>query len=66
MIVGGAAETLARAAVRMVRDPLRNLEWGLEVAGNAVSLAERGVAGPIRAEATNRNEPSWTPAYGKA
>jgi geranylgeranyl reductase family protein len=66
MIVGGAAETLALAAVRMARDPLRNLEWGLEVAANAVSLAERGVAGPTRAQDTHRNVPSWTPAYGRA
>jgi hypothetical protein len=66
MIVGGAAETLARAAVRMARDPFRNLEWGLEVAANAVSLAERGVAGPTTARDTHRNVPSWTPAFGKA
>jgi menaquinone-9 beta-reductase len=65
-LVGGAADSLARAAVRMARDPLRNLEWGLEVAANAVSLAERGVAGPSRAGAANRTVPSWAPAHGKA
>lgn len=62
MLVGGAADSLAKAAARMARAPLRNLEWGLEVAGNAVALAERGVAGPTRA-AANRPVPTSTPAH---
>jgi geranylgeranyl reductase family protein len=65
-LVSGAADSLARAAVRMARDPLRNLEWGLEVAANAVSLAERGVVGPSPAGAANRQVPTWAPAHGKA
>jgi hypothetical protein len=64
-LFGGAAASLARAAARMARDPLRNLDWGLEVATNAVSLAERGVAGPNRTPAGNRPVPTWTPAHGK-
>jgi geranylgeranyl reductase family protein len=68
-LVGGAATSLARAAARMAKDPLRNLEWGLEVAANAVGLAQRGVAGPARAPAEDRDAPTapWTAsAHGKA
>ena len=65
-LLGGAAGSLARAAVRMAGDPLRNLDWGLEVAANAVSLAERGLAGPTRVGAANRTVPTWIPAPGKA
>ncbi len=53
MLVGGAADSLAKAAVRIARDPVRNLDWGLEIAANAVALAERGVSGPTRTAAIN-------------
>jgi hypothetical protein len=66
-LVGGAVGSLTRAAGRMVRDPVRNLDWGLEVAVKAVQLAERGVQGPARGPAVDpRYLPAWTPANGKA
>jgi geranylgeranyl reductase family protein len=65
-LVGGAASSLARAAVRMARDPLRNLGWGLEVAANAVSLAERGLGSADRAAVAHRQVPALMPAHGKA
>lgn len=64
-LVGGAVGSLTRAAGRMVRDPVRNLDWGLEVAVKAVQLAERGVQGPGRGPAADRYLPAWTPANGK-
>ena len=65
-LVGNAVGSLARAASRMAREPLRNLDWGLEVAVKAVQLAERGVEGPTRGSARDRDVPEWTPANGKA
>jgi hypothetical protein len=65
-LVGGAVGSLTRAAARMVRDPVRNLDWGLEVAVKAVQLAERGVQGPARGPAADRYLPALTPANGKA
>ena len=65
-LVGGATGGLGWAAARMVRDPLRNFEWGLEVASNAVSLAERAVAGPPRIGVEMRYVPTSMPAHGKA
>jgi hypothetical protein len=50
----------------MARDPLRNLDWGLDVAVKAVQLAERGVEGPARRPAGARDAPAPVPALGKA
>jgi geranylgeranyl reductase family protein len=66
LLVGGAVGSLTRAAGRMVRDPVRNLDWGLEVAVKAVQLAQRGVHGPARRPAGDRYLPASTPANGKA
>jgi menaquinone-9 beta-reductase len=65
ILAGGAADSLARAAVRMARDPLRTLDWGLEVAGSAVSLAGRGVTEPPRTAVEPRNVPAWAAAPGR-
>ena len=65
-LVGGAVGSLTRAAGRMVRNPMRNLDWGLEIAVKAVQLAERGVQGPAQRQAADRYLPAWTPANGKA
>jgi geranylgeranyl reductase family protein len=64
-LVGGAVTSLTRAAGRMARDPLRNLDWGLDVAVKAVQLAERGVQGPAPRPAGDRMVPGWTPAVGR-
>jgi menaquinone-9 beta-reductase len=65
-LLGGAMGSLSLAAGRMVRDPVRSLDWGLEVAVNAVQLAARGVQGPVRRTAADRYPPAWTPATGRA
>jgi menaquinone-9 beta-reductase len=65
-LVAGAVSSLAKAAGRMARDPLRNLDWGLDVAVKAVQLAERGVEGPARRPAGARGVPAPVPALGKA
>jgi menaquinone-9 beta-reductase len=66
-LVGGAVGSLTRAATRMVRDPLRNLDWGLDVAVKAVQLAERGVGGPTTGgTARDRAWPAFASAGGKA
>jgi len=69
-LVGGAVSSLTRAAGRMARDPLKNLDWGLDVAVKAVRLAERGVEGPsswapARGTTGNRPVPGLTPAVGR-
>ncbi|HWA46561.1 MAG TPA: geranylgeranyl reductase family protein [Hypericibacter adhaerens] len=43
-VARGAAQSLGRAGIEMARDPLVNLDWGIEVATKAVRLVERGVA----------------------
>jgi geranylgeranyl reductase family protein len=43
-IARGAARSLGTAGIEMVREPLANLDWGIEVATKAVRLVERGVA----------------------
>jgi geranylgeranyl reductase family protein len=65
-LIGGAAGSLTRAATRIVRDPLRNLDWGLDVAVKAVQLAQLGVEGPARGSVGERRVPAWAPANGKA
>jgi geranylgeranyl reductase family protein len=65
-LVAGAVGSLAKAAGRMARDPLRNVDWGLDVAVKAVQLAERGVKRPTFEAAGNRDVPTWAPAIGKA
>ena len=65
ILAGGAADSLARAAVRMVRDPLRTLDWGLEVAGSAVSLAGRGVTEPPGTAVEHQTVPAWAAAPGR-
>jgi menaquinone-9 beta-reductase len=65
-LAAGAVSSVAKAAGRMVRDPLRNVDWGLDVAVKAVQLAERGVEGPTLEAAASRDVPAWAPAIGKA
>lgn len=65
-LVGGAVGSVALAAGRMARDPIRNIDWGLEVAVKAVQLAERGVEGPGRGAAGDRVVPAGAPGHGKA
>jgi geranylgeranyl reductase family protein len=65
-LVAGAVGSLAKAAGRIARDPLRNLDWGLDVAVKAVHLAERGVEGASQRAAVDRDVPALRPAVGKA
>jgi hypothetical protein len=55
-IARGAARSLGTAGIEMVRDPLTNLDWGIEVATKAVRLVERGVA-----ETPGLTQPAGTP-----
>ncbi len=52
----GAVRSLATAGVGMIRDPVRNLDWGIEIATKVTELAEKQVeevaAGLTRPPAT--------------
>jgi menaquinone-9 beta-reductase len=57
-LVGGAAGSLTKAATRIARDPIRNIDWGLDIAVKAVQLAERGVEGPASVSAGAQRVPA--------
>jgi hypothetical protein len=57
-LVRGAVETLARASGEMVRDPLVNLDWSIEVATRAVQLVDRQMSGGAGA-AQGRSLPAY-------
>jgi geranylgeranyl reductase family protein len=65
-LVAGTLRTLTQATGRMARDPLRNMDWGLEVAVKAVQLAERGVQGPTLRSADYRQAPALVSANWEA
>lgn len=57
-LAGGAIGSLATAGVRMVRNPVRNLDWSLEVATKMAVLAERQVQEVAAGRLHRRNETS--------